>query len=80
MREALTFRVTWASSPPRRSGSRPAARYLSESRYKGKVKLTGLGTPNQMRKFVKDGTVTEFALWSSADGGVGAAYTRRHRS
>jgi hypothetical protein len=33
-----------------------------------------------MRKFVKDGTVTEFALWSSADGGVGAAYTRRHCS
>jgi len=27
------------------------------------VQLTGLGTPNQMRKFVKDGTVQGFELW-----------------
>ena len=34
----------------------------------------GLGTPNQMREFVKDGTVKEFALWSPADLGYLAAY------
>ena len=34
-----------------------AARYLSTSDYKGKVMLTGLGTPNQMREYVEDGTV-----------------------
>jgi rhamnose transport system substrate-binding protein len=33
-----------------------------------------LGTPNQMREFVKDGTVKEFALWSPADLGYLAAY------
>jgi rhamnose transport system substrate-binding protein len=44
-------------------GVAAAARYLDSSKYKGKVELTGLGTPNQMRKFVKDGTVTAFELW-----------------
>ena len=41
---------------------------------KGKVALTGLGTPNQMREYVKDGTVTEFALWNPGDLGYLAAY------
>ncbi len=59
---------------PTTVGISAAARYLSKSNKKGKVKLTGLGTPNQMRKFVKDGTVTEFALWNPADVGYLAAY------
>jgi rhamnose transport system substrate-binding protein len=48
---------------PTTVGVAAAARYISSSKYKGKVKLTGLGTPNQMRKFVKDGTVDAFELW-----------------
>jgi rhamnose transport system substrate-binding protein len=36
--------------------------------------LTGLGTPNQMRKFVKDGTVQSFELWDPAKLGYLAAY------
>ena len=48
---------------PTTVGVAAAARYLSTSPQKGKVKLTGLGFPNQMRKFVKDGTVDEFQLW-----------------
>ena len=40
---------------PTTVGVAAAARYLSKSPQKGKVKLTGLGFPNQMRKFVKDG-------------------------
>ncbi|MEY2533519.1 MAG: rhamnose transport system substrate-binding protein [bacterium] len=54
---------------PTTVGISAAARYLSTSPKKGKVKLTGLGTPNQMRKFVKDGTVDEFALWVPKDVG-----------
>jgi rhamnose transport system substrate-binding protein len=54
---------------PTTVGVSAAARYLSKSPKKGKVKLTGLGTPNQMRKFVKDGTVDEFALWVPKDVG-----------
>jgi rhamnose transport system substrate-binding protein len=59
---------------PTTVGVAAAARYLSGSTYKGKVQLTGLGTPNQMRTFVKDGTVKAFALWNPADLGYLAAY------
>ncbi|MCW2711272.1 MAG: rhaS [Marmoricola sp.] len=59
---------------PTTVGITAAARYLSKSDSKGKVALTGLGTPNQMREYVKDGTVTEFALWNPEDLGYLAAY------
>lgn len=59
---------------PTTVGIAAAARYLSTSSSKGKVALTGLGTPNQMRKFVKDGTVKEFYLWNPTDLGSLAAY------
>jgi len=59
---------------PTTVGISAAARYLSSSPYKGKVKLTGLGTPNQMREFVEDGTVTEFALWNPVELGYLAGY------
>jgi len=59
---------------PTTVGVAAAGRYLSGSTYKGKVQLTGLGTPNQMRAYVKDGTVKAFALWNPADLGYLAAY------
>ncbi|MFD2091090.1 rhamnose ABC transporter substrate-binding protein [Blastococcus deserti] len=59
---------------PTTVGIAAAARYLSGSEYKGRVALTGLGTPNQMREFVKDGTVTAFALWNPEELGYLAAY------
>jgi rhamnose transport system substrate-binding protein len=59
---------------PTTVGIAAAARYLSTSEYKGKVSLTGLGTPNQMRDFVEDGTVTAFALWNPEDLGYLAAF------
>ena len=59
---------------PTTVGIAAAARYLSSSKYKGKVQLTGLGTPNQMRKFVKDGTVTAFELWDPGKLGQLAGY------
>jgi rhamnose transport system substrate-binding protein len=60
---------------PTTVGIAAAGRYLSTSDAKGKVALTGLGTPNQMRPYVKDGTVKEFALWNPEDLGYLAAYT-----
>jgi rhamnose transport system substrate-binding protein len=38
------------------------------------VKVTGLGTPNQMRPFIKDGTVEAFQLWSPYNEGWLASY------
>ncbi|RMB57811.1 rhamnose ABC transporter substrate-binding protein [Tessaracoccus antarcticus] len=59
---------------PTTVGIAATARYLSTSEYKGKVALTGLGLPNEMRSFVKDGTVKEFALWDPAQLGYVSAY------
>jgi rhamnose transport system substrate-binding protein len=36
--------------------------------------VTGLGTPNQMRRFIEEGIVTAFALWSPYDEGYLAGY------
>ncbi|MCP2263584.1 rhamnose ABC transporter substrate-binding protein [Promicromonospora thailandica] len=52
---------------PTTVGIAAAARYVSTSEYKGKVAVTGLGTPNQMREYVEDGTVEAFALWNPTD-------------
>jgi rhamnose transport system substrate-binding protein len=59
---------------PTTVGIAAASRYVSSSSYKGKVAITGLGLPNQMRKYVKDGTVKKFALWDPANIGYLAAY------
>ena len=59
---------------PTTVGIAAAARYVSSSSYKGKVQITGLGLPNQMRQYVKDGTVKKFALWNPADIGYLAAF------
>jgi rhamnose transport system substrate-binding protein len=59
---------------PTTVGIAATARYLSTSEYKGKVALTGLGLPNEMRPFVEDGTVTAFALWDPAQLGYVAAF------
>ncbi|MFG3322888.1 rhamnose ABC transporter substrate-binding protein [Streptomyces sp. NPDC048171] len=60
---------------PTTVGIKAAAQYLSGSKYKGKVRLTGLGTPNDMRKYVKNGTVEAFELWDPAKLGELAAHT-----
>lgn len=62
---------------PTTVGIAATGRYLSTSEYKGQVALTGLGLPNEMRPFVKDGTVTAFALWDPAQLGYVAAYAGR---
>ena len=62
---------------PTTVGIAAAARYLQTSEYQGKVALTGLGTPNQMREYVEDGTVTAFALWNPADLGYLTAYAAK---
>lgn len=59
---------------PTTVGIAAAARYVSDSDYAGEVLVTGLGTPNQMREYVEDGTVEAFALWNPEDLGYLAAW------
>ena len=59
---------------PTTVGIAAAAAVLDVPQYRGKVKLTGLGTPNSLRKYVKDGTIDGFELWNPADLGYLAAY------
>jgi rhamnose transport system substrate-binding protein len=59
---------------PTSVGIAAAARYISSSPAKGKVTVTGLGTPNQMRAFVKNGTVKAFQLWDPGQLGYLTAY------
>jgi rhamnose transport system substrate-binding protein len=59
---------------PTTVGIAAAAAVLDTPKYRGKVQLVGLGTPNSMKKFVNDGTVKAFQLWNPADLGYLAAY------
>jgi rhamnose transport system substrate-binding protein len=59
---------------PTTVGILAAAQVLDTSQYRGKVQLTGLGTPLSMKKFVDDGTVQAFELWNPANLGYLAAY------
>ncbi len=59
---------------PTTVGILAAAQVVDSSKYKGKVVVTGLGTPDSMKKYVADGTVPAFELWNPADLGYLAAY------
>ena len=59
---------------PTTVGIAAAAAVLDTAKYRGKIKLTGLGTPNSLRKYVNDGTIEAFELWNPADLGYLAAY------
>ena len=59
---------------PTTVGIGAAAAVLDTPKYRGKIALTGLGTPNEMKKFVSDGTVKSFELWNPADLGYLAGY------
>jgi rhamnose transport system substrate-binding protein len=49
---------------PTTVGIAAAAKVLEDTGNAGTVQLTGLGTPNSLRAYVKDGTIKEFALWN----------------
>jgi rhamnose transport system substrate-binding protein len=59
---------------PTSVGLPAAAAVLDNAKYRGKIQITGLATPNEMKKYVADGTVGAFALWNPADLGYLAAY------
>ena len=59
---------------PTTVGIAAAAAVLDTDKYRGKVLLTGLGTPDSLKKYVSDGTIKEFVLWKPNDLGYLAGY------
>jgi len=59
---------------PTTVGIAAAAAVLDTDKYRGKVLLTGLGTPNSLKKYVSDGTIKAFELWNPANLGYLAGY------
>jgi rhamnose transport system substrate-binding protein len=59
---------------PTTVGILAAAQVVSAQHLQGKVVVTGLGTPEAMKKYVLDGTVPAFELWNPADLGYLASF------
>ena len=60
---------------PTTVGIAASARAVQDGNLVGKVFVTGLGTPNQMRDYVKSGAAPQFALWNPGDLGYLAIQT-----
>jgi rhamnose transport system substrate-binding protein len=54
---------------PTTVGIEKAAQAVETAKKADQVQVTGLGRPNSMRRFIKNGTVKAFALWSPFDEG-----------
>lgn len=54
---------------PTTVGVAAAAGAVETAKKADQIMVTGLGTPNQMRAYIKNGTVKAFALWSPYDEG-----------
>jgi rhamnose transport system substrate-binding protein len=59
---------------PTTVGILAAAQVLDTPKYRGKIALTGLGTPGSLKKYIEDGTIQSFELWNPANLGYMAAY------
>ena len=59
---------------PTTVGIAASAQAVTDKGLIGKVFVTGLGTPNQMRAYVKSGAAPEFALWNPGDLGYLSVY------
>jgi rhamnose transport system substrate-binding protein len=59
---------------PTTVGVAAAAQVVENQGKADEVAVTGLGTPNQMRRFIENGTVEAFQLWAPDEQGRAAAY------
>ncbi len=59
---------------PTTVGIAASARAVTDADLIGEVFVTGLGTPNQMREYVKNGAAPKFALWNPGDLGYLSIY------
>ncbi len=57
---------------PTTVGISATAKALEDTGLAGKIALTGLGLPSEMKQYIKDGTCTQMALWNPIDLGYTA--------
>ncbi len=58
-------------------GIAAGARAIRNAGKGGEIMMTGLGVPSQLREYVKDGTITAFALWNPVVLGYLTTYSER---
>ncbi len=63
---------------PTSVGIAAGARAIRDGGMAGKIMITGLGIPSQMREYVKDDTCKAFALWNPVDLGYLTLYMTHH--
>jgi len=77
-REALGLFKTYPNLKgiisPTTVGIAAAGKAIEDSKLKGKVQLTGLGLPSQMKEYIKNGTCKKMSLWNPIDLGYSAIY------
>jgi rhamnose transport system substrate-binding protein len=59
---------------PTTVGVAASAQAVETAKVSDKVEVVGLGTPNQMRRFLKNNTIRKFALWSPYNEGYLSGY------
>jgi rhamnose transport system substrate-binding protein len=59
---------------PTSVGLPAVAAVLDTAKYRGKIALTGLATPDEMKKYIADGTLKDFVCWKPNNLGYLAAY------
>jgi len=59
---------------PTTVGIAATAKALEDAGLAGKIQLTGLGLPSQMKQYILDGTCQEMELWNPIDLGYSATY------
>ncbi len=57
---------------PTTVGIAAAGKALEDAGLAGKIQLTGLGLPSEMKQYIKDGTCTQMSLWNPIDLGYSA--------
>jgi rhamnose transport system substrate-binding protein len=59
---------------PTTVGIAATAKALEDAGLAGKIQLTGLGLPSQMKQYITDGTCQQMELWNPIDLGYSATY------
>jgi rhamnose transport system substrate-binding protein len=59
---------------PTTVGIAAAGKAIEDAGLQGKIQLTGLGLPSEMKQYIKDGTCIKMSLWNPIDLGYSATY------